>query len=160
MAVEIPLTKGFVAIVDDEDADLASRRWHTIIPKRIPYAASGWRPTILLHREIAARMGLEIDGLMIDHINGDGIDNRRSNLRAVTTSENNRNVVGAQRNSTSGLRGVSFMRDRSKWRAQIKAGGRYINLWDFASKEDANKARLKAERELWGIQPRRAEAHR
>jgi hypothetical protein len=55
--------------------------------------------------------------------------------------------------------GVHFDRDRGKWLAFICNGGRFNNLGRFDRREDAVTARLEAEKRLWGIQPRRAEAH-
>lgn len=160
MAVQVPLTRGYVAIVDEVDRDLLPMRWRTLLPSGKPYAVTGSKSMVYLHREIAKRMGLQISGRPVDHINGDGLDNRRINLRSATPAENVRNLGGPNANNTSGLLGVSFMQDRAKWRAQIKVDRKTINLGDFPTKEEAHEARLSAERKMWGIQPRRAELHR
>lgn len=70
----------------------------------------------------------------IDHINGNGLDNRKSNLRLCTPQENARNRT-KQKNNKSGLKGVSFDKTRNKWVARIKIQNRYKFLGRFESKE-------------------------
>lgn len=159
MAVEIPLTRGVIAIVDDEDADLAELKWCTSstgYAKRIgPRPA---RKTIFLHQVIGDRIGCPGPGLVRDHINGDTLDNRRPNLRWVSQSVNmhNRRIP---KNNKSGVLGVSFNRTTAKWRACICHQGKQTNIGQYKTFEEAAEARLRVERELWGIEPRRAEAH-
>lgn len=87
---EIPLTKGYKTIVDDEDYDFLMRwRWHAVIAHSV-YAERCERPRggkikhIMMHRVINNTP----DGMETDHINGNGLDNRRSNLRSVTKNQN------------------------------------------------------------------------
>lgn len=157
--IEIPLTRGAIAIIDDEDADLAQFNWclaKSGYPKRIgPRPA---RKTILLHRVIGFRMETPAAGLVLDHIDGDTLNCRRSNLRWVTQSENMHNRrVG--RSNTSGYMGVHFSASAGKWQATIFHQGRSWWLGNHDTPEAANAARLRGERELWGIAPRRAEVH-
>lgn len=161
---EIPLTKGFVSVVDDEDADaLLPFKWNASVRKGRVYALRGWRVGkgfghAYIHRVVAERMGLDIKGKVVDHINGDGLDNRRCNIRAVTTRENIRNQRGPLA-SINGVPGV-VRRTDTRWEAWIRNGGKgKLYLGSFKTKELAVEARLKAERELWGIQPRRAWQH-
>lgn len=84
------------------------------------------------------------DVQFIDHINRDRSDNRFSNLRPCTKSENGMNRC-SQRNSTSGHVGVSFDKETGKWVAYIYAGNRQIKLGRFSEKEEAVRARLDAE---------------
>lgn len=84
----------------------------------------------------------------IDHINQDKSDNRLMNLRLATTEQNARNCRLSQRNK-SGRIGVHWRERAGKWRARIMAEGRYVNLGEFASFEDACAARAAAER-LYG----------
>lgn len=79
----------------------------------------------------------------IDHRNGEKDDNRISNLRLATRSENGQNRRQAQSHSKSGLRGVSPC-NKKRWRAQIKLNGRCRYLGIFPSKESAHHAYLKA----------------
>jgi hypothetical protein len=82
--------------------------------------------------------------LVIDHINGDGKDNRIQNLRLVTQSENNKNSSRPKSN-TSGVIGVSKRRDNGKWIAQIQGNYKKIFLGSFDNLEDAIAARKEAE---------------
>lgn len=92
----------------------------------------------------------------IDHINGDGFDNRIANLRDVSPSENRRNARRPIRN-TSGIVGVYWDADKGKWNAQIKFGGQTKHLGVFDSKQEAGKARKKAE-QLLGFHPNHGRA--
>lgn len=80
----------------------------------------------------------------LDHINHKRDDNRLVNLRAVTKSENCRNVSKGSKN-TSGHVGVAWDKRRNCWRAEIKVNGRNIYLGRFTEKSDAITARRKAE---------------
>lgn len=81
----------------------------------------------------------------IDHINGDRLDNRASNLRDVPHSVNNRNM-SANRRNTSGVMGVHFNRATGKWVASIKGGGRMTNLGYYSTIEEAAAVRREAEK--------------
>lgn len=82
----------------------------------------------------------------IDHINGNSLDNRICNLRDVTRSQNNKNL-GIGKKNKSGKVGVSFLKKRKKWIADISVNSKNKRLGYFDNKEDAIKARLKAETE-------------
>lgn len=73
---------------------------------------------------------------VIDHINGNGSDNRISNLREATVSENAHNMR-RNKNNTSGYKGVCFDKVNGKWMAYVKFNGNFINLGRFTTKEDA-----------------------
>jgi hypothetical protein len=75
----------------------------------------------------------------IDHINGDRADNRITNLRLATRSQNGCNTRRSSRN-TSGVKGVRWHKHARKWAAQIKANGRYRSLGYFDAIEDAAAA--------------------
>lgn len=98
--------------------------------------------TIKIHQVV---MG----GKNIDYINGDKLDNRKSNLRFCTTAENVRNV-GIRSNNTSGVTGVSYSKREGKWKSNITYNGVVIRLGTFANKEDAIKARKDAEEKYFG----------
>ena len=82
----------------------------------------------------------------VDHINGDRRDNRPSNLRVVTASENRRNAAVPSHN-TSGLIGVSYRGDKRRWRAYIAIGDITQHLGYFNTKTEALAARKAAEQE-------------
>lgn len=79
----------------------------------------------------------------IDHINGDGTDNRSCNLREVTRSQNCKNTRLGSRNR-SGFQGVGWHKSSSKWRAHINNNGQQVHLGLFDSLIDAVAARIRA----------------
>jgi hypothetical protein len=95
---------------------------------------------VLMHRTLLS----PISGQCIDHINGIRTDNRKSNLRACTYSQNNMNLA-IRNNNKSGVKGVSFNRFNNKWVAQIGVNHNNIRLGEFKKFEDAVEARKKAE---------------
>ncbi len=86
-------------------------------------------------------------GMTVDHINGDKLDNRRSNLRVCSSNDNNLNR-GKQRNNRSGYKGV--YQGRHGWRAAIRKDKRKYNLGEYATKEQAYEAYCRACMELHG----------
>lgn len=151
--IEIPLTKGYVALIDPIDADLAGRRWFAIVRRpSCPYGGN-WTPqkTLLLHRIILSRM-LErqlTHDEWVDHIDGNTLNNRRDNLRLCTRSQNMRNQ-GANRRNTSGYKGVDWNKDRRVWRAHITVDNRKIYLGYFDTAEEAHKAYCEASAKYHG----------
>lgn len=99
---------------------------------------------LLAHRVIWAMIYGEWPSQPIDHINGNPADNRISNLRSVSLSENQRNRR-ISKNNQSGVCGVSWRPTRKKWGAVIRAGGKQIHLGSFDLKADAIAARKAAE---------------
>tara|TARA_R110002110_G_scaffold402268_1_gene619475 strand:- start:58 stop:654 length:597 start_codon:yes stop_codon:yes gene_type:complete len=79
----------------------------------------------------------------VDHINHDGCDNRIVNLREVTAREQSMNTRLSNSN-TSGVKGVSFLKDRGKWRASANIDGKKTNLGTFYDLKDAIAARKAA----------------
>jgi hypothetical protein len=92
----------------------------------------------------------------IDHINGIRNDNRISNLREATTSENRQNRC-VQSNNNSGYNGVHFHKVANKWQAGLKVNGQTLYLGLFDNKEDAYDAHLKAKQHHHTFQPTRRE---
>ena len=101
------------------------------------------------HRVI---VGVTHPRVYVDHINHDGLDNRRVNLRVCSQAENQRNKVSKGGSST--YLGVSFQKSRPnlrrRWRAKIEHKGKAIELGYFASEEEAARARDIAAQELFG----------
>ena len=134
----VTLTKGAVAVIDADDVDMVSGwNWqlggggrgyavrHTVV--------DGKERNVLMHRVIAGTP----DGFDTDHIDGDGLNNRRSNLRVVTTTQNTCNRRRSVSN-TSGYKGVSFNRRLNKYTASIKLNGRQKHLGVFSTAEEAH----------------------
>lgn len=88
-------------------------------------------------------------GMVRDHINGNTLDNRRTNIRFVTAQQNNHNH-GRSKVNTSGYTGVRWEADRKKWLARIKINDKAINLGRYARLEDAIAAREAAEIKYFG----------
>lgn len=95
------------------------------------------------HRVIF-KMYYGFDPQEVDHINGDGLDNRIHNLRSVSPTENKRNLR-LQKHNTSGVSGVCFNKTFNKWWAYIKLSGKQKSLGYFTKLEDAVAARKLAE---------------
>ena len=89
--------------------------------------------------QIAHSIDILPTGIQIDHVDGNKQNNNPANLRIATNQENQRNVK-IQKNNTSGFKGVSYEKDRNKWKASISNGSRRINLGRFNSPEEAHAA--------------------
>lgn len=145
----VPLTQSREAVIDVNDACmLSSWNWCLRSGPRGVYAGRGQiiegrRCTVYMHRVILGAP----DHLHVDHINGDGLDNRRANLRTATLAQNRWNE-GVRRNNLSGFKGVSFVAAKSKWRAEINAAGRKLHLGYFATAEEAGAAYKAAAEDL------------
>lgn len=143
MTRTISLTQGKVAIIDAADFERINQwKWHAVFKKhRDTWCAArtvrnGKKcRTVLMHRVILVAP----DGMDVDHRDGDGLNNRRSNIRVATKQQNNFNKA-IQRNSSSGRKGVSWNASCSKWHAYISVNRRKIYLGLFIDKEDAAKA--------------------
>ena len=137
MTKEIILTRGKVAIVDDDDFEELSRhKWrykYGYAVRNAPTSTNKYH-LILMHREIINTP----DGMQTDHVNGDMLDNRRNNLRVCTHAENMRNAK-KHKNNTSGYKGVAWHRTAKKWRAFIWSG-KHRHLGLFERIEDAATA--------------------
>lgn len=91
-------------------------------------------------------------GMVVDHINGNTLDNRRSNLRVVTHKQNLRHRArGANRNNAVGVRGVSWDKERKKFLAGIRVDGKRLNLGRFDSLDAAVAARSAASVKFYGV---------
>jgi hypothetical protein len=139
----IPLTQGKSAIIDNADFAVVSRfKWYALNVKGIFYAVRNVRGerrgTVFMHRDIMRTP----PGKETDHRNGDGLDNRRRNLKICTHAENGANRPRVNRNNTTGSRGV--YRKADKWQAQIMRNGKSIYLGLFSRKSDAVAAVKKA----------------
>lgn len=127
------------ATIDDEDAEFAAHRWHLDgrgYVKRSVYVDNR-QQAIYLHREL---LGLRPgDRLQADHMNRDKLDNRRTNLRAVTFAANAQNK-GSRPGSTSRFRGVYWCKETGKWKAHARIAGQQFYLGRFDREEEAAEA--------------------
>jgi hypothetical protein len=149
---EIPLTRGYVALVDPEDferfghlkwAAMPMERSATIYARRSVWGDDGVCRTILLHREIMGNP----NGLKVDHRDRDGLNCRRRNLRVATNSQNTCNRI--QRNTRPGLLGVQ-QRSATTWRGQVKLQYRVYYTKTFKCPLLAAHARDELARQLHG----------
>lgn len=156
--VTIPLSKGYETIVDAVDADLATFKWSVkdcnasnIYAIRHVSRIDGKQIFERIHRVILTRMiGRPLNkDEQVDHIDGDGLNNRRSNLRIATAGQNRANQMRTSRN-TSGFKGVSWNKGMRKWSAQICKKRVRVYLGYFDSPEDAYKAYCEAARAMFG----------
>jgi hypothetical protein len=155
--IEIPLTRGYVAIVSCEDADLAGRKWYVRVNRiGMAYVYRSIKIKekfrhVAMHRIILSRI-LERpldEHEFVDHINHNPLDNRRCNLRLATKVENNQNSR-KRRDNTSGFKGVYWNKWSKKWGAQIYTNGRHIHLGYFSTPEIAHEAYKKAAEQYHG----------
>jgi hypothetical protein len=145
-------TNGFDITVDDRHYDLLSTfKWRVIttLAKHkyalICLSESGKRKAIYMHRIV----GQCPRGLCIDHINHNTLDNRESNLRIVTMSQNLMNARQLPR-GLSGCVGVVWNKRSGKWLAQIRVNYQNKKLGLFRNCEDAIQVRREAERKYFG----------
>lgn len=150
--VLIPLTKGQVAKVSPEDADLAQFKWYAKFDSTYagggkykaahsPSNGHGRSKTELMHRVILSRMlGRPLlRSEKVDHIHGNTLDNRRSEIRLATNAQNCSNK-GKMSTNTSGYKGVSWHKRIQKWSASIQSKGKLEHLGYFDDVEEAYEA--------------------
>lgn len=162
--INIPLTQGHFATVDDEDEHLALVKWglhrdrsgNLYAVRTLPRNAEGKKPGLKLHRVV---LGVTDPLVIIDHKDGNGLNCRRSNLRVSSRTQNARNRIKSPKSDQkSPYMGVTWHSRDKKFQAQIRYEGRTIYLGSFQNVEEANAARMEAEIRLWGLEPRRASA--
>jgi hypothetical protein len=145
----VPLPHGREAIIDAEDAELVGKYNWSLYSKGYAAtsvrAANGKKKTLSLHRLVMNPP----DGMDIDHIHGETLDNRKSQLRFATHSQNEHNK-GAPATNTSGFKGVNWSKRNKKWRAQIRSNSKSIHLGLFHSPEAAHAAYCEAAKRLHG----------
>ena len=147
---QINLTRGKVALVDDEDFEWLNQwKWKCstfgYAVRLLPADESGKRSNVFMHRLILGTPS----GLYTDHINQDKLDNRKANLRIATKSQNSANSKVRVSGKTASFKGVS-LKQRGVFEAQIKTGGKYVYLGRFDTEEDAALAYNDAAKKAFG----------
>jgi hypothetical protein len=142
----IPLTRGYVALVDDEDYELASQyKWtasvhmykgrirHVYAHRTRRDSSTGKRHIERLHRFILGVTDQKVD---VDHIDHDGCNCQRHNLRFSTRSQNVANSR-IRRDNTSGFKGVCWHKVKRRWEAYISVEKKIKHLGSFLDRESA-----------------------
>lgn len=152
--IQIELTQGFFATVDESDKDLDVHKWYVDTKsKNISYAARRSRSGIeRMHRVILGRkIGRDLTKEeTVDHIDHNGLNNQRANLRIASTAENTHNQRIQTRSKTSKYKGVYWYKTTGRWRARIKVQMKYISLGYFDREEDAARAYNEAALKYFG----------
>lgn len=136
---------GYDVLIDDEDADeVLQHRWYLVSKHKdhdiyfnTMYKERGYQRTIELHRFIMKCSCR--DGKIIDHISGDTLDNRKSNLRCCTHMENLHNARMARRN-TSGYKGILYIKSSGKWETKVRYDNDRYYGGSYNTPEEAAKA--------------------
>lgn len=159
LALTVPCPACYLPMINSSicalvDADilpvLGERRWELLVKRDRPYVinrkrSEGKTIRVYLHRFIMNNP----DGLFVDHINGNGLDNRRSNLRLATNAQNLMNR-GASCVSASGYKGVSWDKLNQSWKVALHANKKYYFLGRFKSLPDAILAHSKGAKKFHG----------
>lgn len=137
MKIQLANNKGTVIIDDEDFSKISQYKWHIHKSGTKDYA----RAWINGRREYMHRFIMQGD--LIDHINGNGLDNRKSNLRLADKSLNAINSKIRSDNST-GYRGVTFNKKTKKYMAEISRNGKRTYLGLFNTAEEAHRAYIKS----------------
>lgn len=150
---EIPITQGYVALVDDDNYErLSQYRWYLASGR---YAArsgprsKGEHGPVFMHHDVAGKPG---KGLEIDHINRNTLDNQRSNLRVATRSQNTQNTVRPKRGKpkSSQFRGVYWDKTKKSWRVAVTLNRKRVFITCRTSEVEAARLYDKMARHYFG----------
>lgn len=161
--IEILLTKGCIAVIDDCDKELCRFKWHSFGKEGAYYGRRTFRESALkytqqnkkqyqsLHHAVMERIvGYSIPAsTKIDHKDGNRMNNARCNLRIATSAQNGQNAKMFSTNKT-GLKGVTYRAKDNRYEASIKANGVWKYLGRYSTPEAAHEAYKIAARELHG----------
>lgn len=141
---QIPLTKGLVALIDDEDYDRISRhKWHSQYNSKTKswyaihgeYVGNGRQKTIRMSREVLRAEPKQL----IDHWNHDTLDNRKQNLRVCSNAQNQHNQRKHTEGVSSRYKGVSWRQrgNCGRWVVTIKINDKSVYLGSFKDEKEA-----------------------
>jgi hypothetical protein len=146
---KIKLTQNKFAIVDDDDyKELNQYNWCAYKGRYTHYVVRGSNKlgkNIPIHRQIMNPP----DNMQVDHINGNGLDNRKENLRICKISQNIFNGK-LRKNNTSGFKGVTYDKKNKKWYSQITVNRKHKFLGRFTDINDAKESYIKAAKDYFG----------
>jgi hypothetical protein len=150
---EIPLNKGMVALVDDCDYELVANiphKWYVRQRKYTNYAVARYKKDgraycIKMHRLI---LGVEDNRILVDHIDGNGLNNTRNNIRQATVGQNNANRHKRKAGGLSKYKGVTPR--YHKWAAFISHNNKTLYIGIYDTEIDAARAYNEKARELFG----------
>jgi hypothetical protein len=146
MTKEIQLTNGKKAVVDDEDYEVLNKHtWHYSGGYAVRLIKKSGGKSILMHREIMNTP----DGMETDHIDHNGLNNCKNNLRICNQHQNQANSK-LRIDNTSGFKGVNFKKSQKSWQANIKCNGKKIFIGSFLTPGEASFAYEKTALELFG----------
>lgn len=148
----IPLNKGLVALVDDEDFESLSQfHWYarndaytTYVVRKTPLL-NGKQELLRMHRVLLKARKNEL----VDHRDGNGLNNQKANLRIATKAQNNQNSKVRARNRQK-LKGVNFHKQHKRFQSQIQVDKRKIHIGYFKTAEEAHAAYCAAAKKLHG----------
>ena len=146
--INIPLTHGRFALIDDEDYKKASKwRWRVIQNRYVEgRRLTNQKENIRLHRLILDAP----KDMDVDHIDYDGFNNQKSNLRLCTTAQNIQRQRPQTRSKTSRHRGVFWDKSRNRWTAKVRKCGKDILIGRFKTEIEAVKIWNEKAKELFG----------
>lgn len=142
MSKKIELTRGQVAVVDDENFDWLNQwKWCALKIKDLFLAVRTDKDNnmILMHREIY-KLVRDEDAQIVIHYNKNSLDNRFCNLRSCTQSQKAGHHRKIKKTTTSVYKGVSWKKDKKKWKAYIRSDCKQKHLGYYESEEEAARA--------------------
>ena len=141
----IELTQGYFTVVDYEDYDKMSKYlWNYNKGYARRWIGNG--KSVLMHREL-----IDVpEGMFVDHVNGNKLDNRKSNLRACTNKQNSVNSRPYRRKMASQYKGVTYNKNSNKWYARIQNDGKRIFIGQYSTEKEAALAYNRKASEFFG----------
>jgi hypothetical protein len=140
----ITLIRGRNAQIDDDDFEMvSSMKWY--FDGKYAINTTPGKKTIRMHQLVMR----SLPGQVIDHKNGDGLDNRKENLRFCARFQNSWNMK-IHKHNTSGIKGISWCKETQSWHAQFQHCRKKINLGCYDRIEDAEKIYAETTRKLRG----------